>query len=452
MAKPVILFNTGTGSDTAASGAGPATALSGTGADLDATTTVDLSVDSPDLSGVATDGSAALWVGTSSGRQFAEIVSVDDILKTVTVADAYGVTESGRNWGIGGKRNSWDNADSQTVFADYSGGWEVQTETAQPLTTAIDLSVALAGNESLRITGATEHQVITQSGAGLAIFTLGAVAAFYWENLHFKHSNATNEYAVVSDVSAEENTFRNCICGDASGGDNPKGFIRRGSGGVSGVFIDCEARWCTEDGMGNTSMRGRLIAHGSYAHDCGRHGFGTRGDQETLLTFCVSENNGGSGVSGQLRDTGSHAIINCTMHGNAADGVSMTADDGILYVFNCNLTANGGYGIDLSSDETEFANHFVDFNNFGTGSTANTSGAVNNISSGPNDLTVDPSYTDAANENFEVGTSVKAKGFPDSARNIGADQSSTVSYVDIGAAQREEPSGGGGETSHVFAS
>src|SRR3954470_959504 len=103
MALPTIAINSGTGSDTAASGAGPATALSGTGAATAASTTVTLLTDNPDLSGVATDGSAVIWVGSSSGRQFAKITGVNNTagVKTVTVSDAFANTESGKNWGIG---------------------------------------------------------------------------------------------------------------------------------------------------------------------------------------------------------------------------------------------------------------------------------------------------------------------------------------------------------------
>ena len=78
MAFPTISINNSTGSDTAASGAGPATAVTGAGASLNATSTITLSADTPDLSGVATDGSDAIWVETSSGRQYYKITAVDD--------------------------------------------------------------------------------------------------------------------------------------------------------------------------------------------------------------------------------------------------------------------------------------------------------------------------------------------------------------------------------------
>src|SRR5882762_753979 len=105
MALPTVAINS-SGSDTAASGAGPVISLFGTAAATAASTIVTLLVDNPDLSGVATDGSAIIWIGSSSGRQFSKITAVDNTVgvKTVTVAVAFANTESGKSWGIGGKR------------------------------------------------------------------------------------------------------------------------------------------------------------------------------------------------------------------------------------------------------------------------------------------------------------------------------------------------------------
>ncbi len=69
MAYPTIIFNATSGSDTAASGAGPSTAVTGSSATVnggDPGTVLDLD-GTPDLSGVATDGSGAIFLGTWSG-------------------------------------------------------------------------------------------------------------------------------------------------------------------------------------------------------------------------------------------------------------------------------------------------------------------------------------------------------------------------------------------------
>ena len=118
-----------------------------------------------------------------------------------------------------------------------------------------------------------------------------------------------------------------------------------------------------------------------------------------------------------------------------------------LAVINNNITGNGGYGIDDTDAPTDSASGpaaFVDYNNFGTGSTANTSGTISEGVMEPNSLTVDPGYADTAAADFSVDVSVKELGFPDGTQTLGAGQSGTSSYIDIGAAQRQEAGGGGG--------
>ena len=72
-----ILFNSSTGSDSNASGLGPASAVVGSSAELDGTATVDVSYDGMDLSGISAGD--LLFCETSSGRKFSIIASVDTL-------------------------------------------------------------------------------------------------------------------------------------------------------------------------------------------------------------------------------------------------------------------------------------------------------------------------------------------------------------------------------------
>lgn len=93
-----ILFNSTSGSDTAASGVGPATAVTGSGASTTASSAV--------VTGISTTGVSSgdlLFVQSSSGRKFSVIASVDSSTQ-VTCDDVFANTESGRSWAIGGKR------------------------------------------------------------------------------------------------------------------------------------------------------------------------------------------------------------------------------------------------------------------------------------------------------------------------------------------------------------
>lgn len=142
-----ILFNSSTGSDTAASGLGPASAVTGSSAELDGTSTVDVSYDGMDLSGISAGN--LLFCDTASGRKFSVIASVDTLNETITTDDAWG-TESGVSWAVGGKRQQLFNP-SYTQFAtDMVAGFTISlasghTEThtsATPLFNCGDVSSA----------------------------------------------------------------------------------------------------------------------------------------------------------------------------------------------------------------------------------------------------------------------------------------------------------------------
>ena len=130
-----------------------------------------------------------------------------------------------------------------------------------------------------------------------------------------------------------------------------------------------------------------------------------------------------------------------TIDGNTGDGIELSGGPALGHdIKNNQLTNNGGYGIRAASgQDNPGMDAGIDFNNYYN----NTSGARLNVTDHGNNQAVDPSYTDSANEDYSIGDTVsKAGGFPDSSRTIGSNQSATTSYVDIGAAQRQE--GGGG--------
>lgn len=89
-----VIFNANTGSDSLASGLGPATAVYGSSASITSASAV--------VTGISTTGVTAgdlLWVQSSTGRQFSIIASVDSSTQ-VTCDNNFEVTETGRNWAI----------------------------------------------------------------------------------------------------------------------------------------------------------------------------------------------------------------------------------------------------------------------------------------------------------------------------------------------------------------
>jgi hypothetical protein len=62
-----------------------------------------------------------------------------------------------------------------------------------------------------------------------------------------------------------------------------------------------------------------------------------------------------------------------------------------------------------------------------------------------NDTTTDPTFTNAAGNDYSVGTNAQADGYPDTTAWPGA---STNGYTEPGAVQRQEAGGGGGLLVH----
>lgn len=111
-----LRINNSTGSDTAASGIGPSTAVTGSGAYYSGTgTDIDLSYDSPDLSGVQVGD--LIWL--NGQQQLHVITAVSIISSTVTVEDIWGVLSSFsfESWAIGGKRAFGDSTAGRAILS-----------------------------------------------------------------------------------------------------------------------------------------------------------------------------------------------------------------------------------------------------------------------------------------------------------------------------------------------
>lgn len=281
--------------------------------------------------------------------------------------------------------------------------------------------------------------------SGLLFFQ---VDLWHLENLKFIHHNAGTgwpEYGIIgvySDVSLV-NTAKN-IVSDLNGIDGVginiaiicDSEIKNSGGGAAGsqagIHVNTYASTvvgCYVDGVRGDGIRSQL--GGSVTT------FGPN------ISFCVVRNVGRDGLRIQ-GITGSDyplSIRNNTINNCGSDGIEITNEYSIM---NCNIlnnviSNNAGYGLNLSfgsaAQNDRRCRGGVDHNNYYN----NTSGARNNLSAGANDTTLDPQFTDAANENYGVGTNMKATAFPGAFRG-----SASTGYLDKGAVQRQEPAGGGG--------
>lgn len=431
MALPVIIFNATTGSDTAASGAGPTTAVTATAAAHtggSASTTITL-IGSPDLTGVATDGSHCLWMKTASGRQFSKISGKG--AGAVTVEDSFTIAEaSAVNYAIGGKRATWNDADSRNLRSDAKAGWTIKTETDQTITSVISgASNGDVTNGLIRWIGSSDSiKTIIQSENSNHFNSSATGTPTYWgfENLKFENSNATKTNAIAINASAGTFFVKNCVFGS-----NPRallhGFYR--TTGTPNLYIEnCQFCYCSSHGI--NSYGGSCFIYSSLFNN--NSGSGLYSSFNTsFIEGSLFHSNSLNGIN-FTTGGGNGFISGNTIYNNGQNGIKIDSVISQFVINNNNITHNSAYGINCTSGQSKFNSYFFNNNLY-----SNTSGSYLNISAGANDLAVDPQYTDAANGDFSVGTNVKALGFPAATTHIGIN-SATHSYVDIGAAQRKE--------------
>ena len=457
MPEPKILFNSSTGSDTAASGAGPTTALTGTGASLSSTTAVDLSADSPNLAGVATDGSACLWVSTSSGRQFAKITAVNNSTKVVTVALAYGVTETGRTWAIGGKRATLDATSSRTLFGATTGtvhstgwqaGWEAVLETDQTITSTLIFSGPnSAGFVNLRsnVDGTTRTITCSANTSAINWVISGWPAMCEFRDIKIQNSNATKTSAnavILSGSGSNRNMlFRRCVLGDPTNtlqqAINPNGVI------ASCNFIDCCIQNCAGiaiDSTGSVTMYGCLVRNNT-----GTVGLRVNGAPVSVHNSVFHNNSGDHTQFNFTNFSGLAIIADSTFDAAGSDSLSNEVGSGGLsgyHAINCNFTTGGGFGV-RGALVSELPNCSAINCNFGSGSDANTSGAISGTLYERDNIAAASSYVNKAGADYSPGANIQAKGFPLSPATLGAGQSVATSSIDIGANQSAGGGGGG---------
>lgn len=437
-AFPTILFNSSTGSDSAASGAGPATAITGTCAASTNSTTVTFN-GNPDLSGVAQDGSAVLWV---NGIGFVRISTVDDAANTCVVETALTISAS-TAFAIGGKRATLDATESRRLFAatssptasGASGGWTLQLEDDQSLTSAITLAFT-AGNGYLTIkSNSSTLRTITQT-ANAGIFLATTANRFWFQSIGFRHSNGTKSYAIISSSNASTAFFLSCVCGASDGTNCPSGLWSRTNSTATVFLINTSILRGGGHGM---NLGGGVAVYASGCDISRNTSNGIFQASSLAISSSVIAYNGADGINGTV---GACKVENCTIDGNTGDGIETTTNNSVLVMLlNNQITNNGAYGVTFSGSTPH--SPFVQYNNFYGNSTA----AANGITLDATNLTADPGYTDRTNtvRNYAISSAStsNAAGFPASSATIGAGQSGTTTYVDIGVSQRQASGGGG---------
>lgn len=377
---------------------------------------------------------------------------------------AGGIRTTDTEWAIGGMRDTIGSTSSIKLFnnnsaaGDVMPGWIVELQNAYTETIAATYSFLRSGTSvgliTLRgVAGAGTRPILTFSNNGDAL-SINGFSGIFFDAIDFKNTNATKTASRAVFVGSSSSVaINNCKVADATN-NFWRGFIGNSSASSHILIEGCEIAECASLGTSNCTQ-----VRNSYVHDNGGVGITLTNATSTGVNGCIVAFNGGDGIQFQGTSTDSLSfsvaplITNNTIHGNTGDGVECSAAStaigswrGIVFQNNI-ITANGGFGFNATGAgvTTEFLlSEGVNVRNncIGTGATANTSGGFSSNLDGTDtgSQAVDPQFVNAAGGDFEIGTNLKALGFP-TGNYLGT---STRSYEDIGALQREEAGGGSG--------
>lgn len=461
MPFPIILVDStdGAASDSAASGAGPTTALTGTSASYAAAVvTLD---GTPDLSGVVDTGAHVLYLVTSTGVRFFKITAVDNGADTVTVTPSPAGTASGLSWAIGGVRATIAGTESKALFdrggaaGDALPGWTVQMQSGHAETIAATFDLRTSGDVTdgpvtLRgEDGASAMPCLTFSNNGNAFVVRANYIVFHEFEMRNSNatktaskafSHATNGFS-VSKLRINHQTdkfWTGVVVGNSTKSPIP-------------TITECEIAYCASDAV---TLVYTATIFDNFIHHNGGRGVVlpvSSNHPAFLLNNIISDNSSDGIYWNPGETTRGGVIVNNTVVGNSGDGLQIanTSISGVLIANNI-FASNTGYGVSLTiTAVSALARNWVFVgNNF----YSNTSGPYTPVDLGSlNESTADPQFTDSANGDYSIGTNLKAKGHPEGGTRYVGKYSTTYSYIDPGAAQRQEPAGGSsGEPSYAF--
>lgn len=465
MALPTILIDSATGSDTQASGAGPATALFGT---TNASTSGDgLTVTLPagtDLSGVATDGSHVIFLNnsTAGNRNFGKITGTagsGGATPTVTVSNAFGLSLSNQSWAIGGRRASIGSTTSKKLVdnngsaGDWRAGWaiEFQSGHAETITATMDLrGVPDTTDGPMYFRGAADAlttPVLTFSNNGYALVSrcndTTNNSGVEISDLELRNTNATKTASVGIAQGSSGCVSARRVRIDHATDKFWKGIFISSAGGKAQIE-SCRIGNAASHGIDYDTNLHRIFNCEIYA--CGGAGINGAGVVWPPITGNIVRDNTGDGINVSIpSDTASSAasiITHNTVTGNGGDGIEIVGNTArqlhALLIANNDLGGNGGYAIRWNASTTLAHLQLRGVRFFGNNHHGNTSGLSNLTGFDEYTTNLDPQYRDTGSGDYAVGPNLKGKGFPVGGSQTVGHYGSTRSYVDPGAAQRQE--------------
>lgn len=420
MAFPTILVNSASGQDFY-SGAGPATPVSGSNASFSvATVTLD---GSPDLSGVATDGSHVLYMQTSTGVRFFKITAKNAGAFTVDVTPNPAGTSTGRSWAIGGKRATIGATFSLYLFDNAGGagdampGWTVEMESGHSEVIAASHIFRRAGDATsgpitLRGTlGASVKPLLTFSNNGICLY-LGAYNQL--RDFELRNTNATKTASeAVRSIGATGVSCRGltinhatnkfwrgivpqaamCIIDSCKIGNTVSYAIYASSGGSVSMQITYNEIYsigADAINLGSDAFLG--MVRGNLVHDITGIGIAVNPGNSNVVRIVLERN----------------TVDTCSSDGIKFVGTNIGYEG--LVIENNIISNNGGYGLNFATITALALNGYgviVRNNDFYN----NTSGKYNpaDIVS-ENEQTANPQFVGGGD--YSIGTNLKELAYP----------------------------------------
>ena len=387
-----IVFNNSTGSDTAASGCGPATAISVMMQFSSGTNTATAS-----WSGTISVGDL-IYVPANTGRKFNVVAVVGS--GSLTFDDSWDDSSMGTAGYVGGKRATLNNADSRKLFdqsgstGDAKAGMIVQLESGftDTLTSRLDIRVAQDVNAGAFILRADPAAVVKPS-----ITVVDIVCRAYGqriEGIEFKNGS----YLYL---------WSSCMARDCK-------LTNMGISGVSSPLYPIIVDSCIIDGASSTGVFASQngIITNSVIRNCGEGILGSQNLSGFMVESCLIYNNTTDGID--LNNTrvdrfGSFRIHNNIIYGNGGSGIhirSATSDTSTSgsSIMNNIIVGNTSFGLNFdhasaSATHLEALSSRFRSNVFYN----NTAGDRNNINADETDitLTADP-FVSASTGDFNL--------------------------------------------------
>jgi hypothetical protein len=258
------------------------------------------------------------------------------------------------------------------------------------------------------------------------IFNFGANGAQFGDYVNQKYMSYTGT-AVTMLTGGAGTTFMNCRFRNTSASAGREAIRTGGTNSI--IYSDARS----DNGMAVYALGAQSSMIGSFVHDS-NNCLGLGGADYGTYVSNIFDNCTSSGVITAAAAI-SHKFIGNTFYGAetpAGTGVQFT---GTTNLYNTLFLNNIFYGWNRAIENgggAQFDGIYFD-NNAWYNNNTNIYGGLTGDS---NAITTNPTFTDTANDDFRVGTNMKAQAIPK--LFLG---SNTTSYMDLGAVQRVEPTG-----------